>query len=156
MDSLTEAQRPQRNRTKIIFLIIIAFVVIGFCIWFFRYSSKDPCFLSSEQTCIEYGKEQDALNPQVSELNYSFLVSPGKLTYPWISTYKKEEGSVILHIEIDSKGNIISKKISQSSGFDRLDNAAIESLSTFQIDLEKLNAKEFPAGKSIKLRFELR
>jgi len=157
MHGLAEGQlRPKHNRIKSIVLAVIAFVVVGFFIWGFWCLSRDPCFLLNERECIEYGHEQDKLNPHVNELNFSFLISPGKLVYPWISTYKKEEGSVVLHMEIDSGGNIISNRVSESSGFDRLDAAAIESLSTFKVDVEKLNGKEFPRGKDVKITFELR
>lgn len=156
MDGFAEGQlRPKHNRTKSILLVVIVCVVIGFFILGFWCLSSDPCFLANERECIEYGNEQDKLNPHVNELNFSFLISPGKLVYPWISTYKREEGSVVLYIEIDDRGNIITNRVSESSGFDRLDAAAIESLSTFEVDIEKLNKKEFPIGKSIKFTFKL-
>lgn len=156
MNGLTEGQlRPKHNRTKSILLGVVVFVVVGFFIWVFWCLSRDPCFLLNERECIEYGNEQDRLNPHVSELNFSFLLSPGRLVYPWVSTYKQEEGSVVLSIEIDSSGDIISNNIRESSGFDRLDSAAIKSLSTFEVDVEKLNAKDFPMEKSIKLTFKL-
>lgn len=155
MDDLADGSlRPKKYKKSIVIGVII-FIVISFFIWIFWCSSKDPCFLANERECIEYGSEQDKLNPHVSDVNFSFVVSPGKLVYPWISTYKREEGSVILYIEIDQKGNIISNRVSQSSGFERLDAAAIESLSTFKVDVEKLNEEEFPMGKEIKITFKL-
>lgn len=156
MDSLAKSPlQPKRNKTKSILLVVFAFVVISFFIWILWCLSTAPCFLANERECIEYGKEQDKLNPQVIDLNFSFLISPGQLVYPWFSTYKKEEGSVVLYIEIDDRGNIISNRISESSGFERLDTAAIESLSTFKIDLEKLNKTDFPIEKPIKFTFKL-
>src|SRR6187402_627213 len=94
MGSLVEGQlKPKKNKTKIIIFVAIVLVVIGFFVWLFWCLSRDPCFIASESECVEYGQEQDRLNPQVNELNFSFLTSPGKLVYPWISTYKREEGS---------------------------------------------------------------
>lgn len=155
MNGLADGQlRLKHDRIKSVLLGVIVFVVVGFFMWGFWCLSRDPCFSLNERECIEYGNEQDRLNPHVSQLNFSFLISPGKLIYPWISTYKQEEGSVVLSIEIDSSGDIISNKIRESSGFDRLDSAAIKSLSTFEVDVEKLNTKDFPMEKSIKLTFK--
>lgn len=68
----------------------------------------------------------------------------------------QEEGSVALSVYIDAEGNIISKDVIESSGFKNLDEAAVESLSTFQVDLKKLKNTEFPVRKDIKFTFKLR
>lgn len=128
----------------------------GFLVWIFWCYFKYPCFNPDSERCVEYGKEQDSLNPQVSEIKYSFLATPGELVYPWISTLRREEGSVALSVYIDAEGNIISKDVIESSGFKNLDEAAVESLSTFQVDLEKLKNTEFPVRKDIKFTFNLR
>ncbi len=45
--------------------------------------------------------------------------------YPAISRRMSEEGKLVLRVELDEKGNVDNAKVINSSGYERLDNAAL-------------------------------
>lgn len=62
-----------------------------------------------------------------SDLAFFCSVRPA-LVYPRISRKMGEEGIVILHVEWDQKGQITSSRVQRSSGFRRLDDAALTAI----------------------------
>jgi len=50
--------------------------------------------------------------------------------YPPMSRRLGEQGSVILEVLIDAKGQVIDEKLIESSGHDRLDQAALAGVKT--------------------------
>lgn len=66
-----------------------------------------------------------------SELSVSCpsLTAP---TYPAISRRMGEEGKLILRVELDESGRIENARVVDSSGYDRLDNAALEAVKSWQ------------------------
>ena len=59
--------------------------------------------------------------PLVESVEY---VRPPKPVYPGESSRKRERGTVVLRVTVDSQGRPVQIEIEQSSGFDRLDIAA--------------------------------
>jgi protein TonB len=57
-----------------------------------------------------------------SDANY--LHNP-KAAYPRLSQQRDEQGKVLVHVQIDVDGRALQAEIKQSSGFDRLDQAAL-------------------------------
>ena len=55
-----------------------------------------------------------------------------KVKYPRLSRMLSEEGRVIVMVQTDERGHIHKMSISSSSGFARLDEAAVESVSNSQ------------------------
>lgn len=47
-------------------------------------------------------------------------------TYPYESQKYREQGTVVLHIEVDASGKVLSVTVKQLSGYPRLDQAALE------------------------------
>ncbi|MBX3628445.1 MAG: energy transducer TonB [Nitrosomonas sp.] len=66
-----------------------------------------------------------------SELSVSCpsLAAP---TYPAISRRMGEEGKLVLRVELDENGRIDSARVIDSSGYDRLDNAALEAVRSWR------------------------
>lgn len=52
--------------------------------------------------------------------------------YPPLSRRLGEEGTVVLRVELDEQGKVYTARIAASSGFERLDNAALEAVRTWQ------------------------
>ena len=52
--------------------------------------------------------------------------------YPAISRRMGEEGKLILRVELDEKGHIDSAKVINSSGYERLDSAALTAVKSWQ------------------------
>ncbi|MEW6293883.1 MAG: TonB family protein [Pseudomonadota bacterium] len=52
--------------------------------------------------------------------------------YPPLSRRMGEEGTVVLRVELDEQGKVCAARVSGSSGFERLDNAALEAVRTWQ------------------------
>lgn len=71
-----------------------------------------------------------------SELSFFCPVRPAPV-YPQISRKMGEEGMVILHVEWDEKGQITSTSVSTSSGFRRLDDAALAAMHTWRCNPAK-------------------
>ncbi len=53
-------------------------------------------------------------------------------TYPAISRRMGEEGKLMLRVELDEKGHIDQARVIDSSGYDRLDKAALEAVKSWQ------------------------
>lgn len=148
MDKWTEGElvspklgKGLRKRTLLIAFSIVGALLILFCI---------TVVTNIDASCDSI----DLSDPQVSDVNLSFLKTPGKLIYPCASIRSNEEGKVGVKFFIDSSGEIISKEIIFSSGHDRLDQAALNSVSTFVIDKEKIDSVS-QSEKKIRISFEL-
>jgi TonB family protein len=66
--------------------------------------------------------------------------------YPSMSRSLKEEGLVLIEVDIDNLGKVENIKIHQSSGFERLDNAALKAVKNWQFVAAKKN-NQFIASK---------
>lgn len=79
-----------------------------------------------------------------SELSVSCpdLASPA---YPALSRRLGEEGKLVLQVELDETGRIDKAKIVQSSGYSRLDNAALSAVKTWRCRPATRNGHPVPA-----------
>lgn len=69
------------------------------------------------------------------KLSSELSVSCPKLTppeYPAISRRMGEEGKLVLRVELDEHGRIDTAKVISSSGYERLDNAALDAVKSWQ------------------------
>lgn len=69
------------------------------------------------------------------KLSSELSVSCPKLTspeYPAISRRMGEEGKLVLRVELDEQGRIAAAKVINSSGYERLDNAALAAVKSWQ------------------------
>ena len=62
-------------------------------------------------------------------------------TYPLVSRRQGEEGNVLLRVELDERGLVVSARIATSSGHSRLDEAALEAIRTWRCSPAKRNGQ---------------
>lgn len=99
----------------------------------------EPAVESTEQDIKPVPVTEAPTKPQMpagpvtltSELSVSCpsLTAP---TYPAISRRMGEEGKLILRVELDESGRIENARVVDSSGYDRLDNAALDAVKSWQ------------------------
>ena len=64
----------------------------------------------------------------------ALFVSAPKPSYPRMSLRRGEEGTVLCRLHIDARGAVERVEVVESSGFPRLDSAAVETLSTWSFE----------------------
>jgi protein TonB len=75
--------------------------------------------------------DQSSLGTEkVTDLQAAYLRNPPQ-TYPQGSRMSKEEGLVLLLVSIDSAGEVSDISIKKTSGFSRLDRAALQAVSAW-------------------------
>jgi TonB family protein len=70
-----------------------------------------------------------------SDAELSSLLAKIQPEYPTLSRVRGEEGEVFLWIEIGSDGGVIQVQVEKSSGFPRLDQAALQAVRLAQFNL---------------------
>jgi protein TonB len=61
--------------------------------------------------------------------------------YPPMSRRRGESGTVILHVELDERGIVTSARVDTSSGFERLDEAALAAVKTWRCQPPRRNGQ---------------
>ena len=74
-----------------------------------------------------------------------------KPRYPRASIRLKQEGTVTMTFAIDAQGQVVSGEVQQSSGVERLDNAALEAIMKCSFTPETLGGE--PQASSAQVRF---
>ncbi len=77
-------------------------------------------------------------------------------TYPRMSQRLREEGTTIVLVEIDTEGNVTRASISKSSGFERLDEAALEAARKARFTPAKVGGVARFARANLPFNFVLR
>ncbi|MCB1985853.1 MAG: energy transducer TonB [Burkholderiales bacterium] len=108
---------------------------------------QEPIVLPEPEPVQEPIIEQESIPEPVTEvpprqmdtgpvtLSSELSVSCPKLTapaYPAISRRMGEEGKLVLRVELDETGHIDDAHVIDSSGYERLDNAALEAVKSWQ------------------------
>jgi TonB family protein len=75
--------------------------------------------------------------------------------YPSMSKSLQEEGEVLLEVEIDAFGNVGNIKIQKSSGFKRLDSAALKAVKNWRFVAAKKNNQFVASTVQIPINFIL-
>ncbi len=92
----------------------------------FRYSKSSVSSQGlSKKTKGKRSNNNSSLSGVTQEARPNSPISP---IYPELSRAYKEEGLVIISVELDENGNIIDAKIKKSSGHDRLDKEALKTV----------------------------
>jgi protein TonB len=80
-----------------------------------------------------------------------------ELEYPPTSRRLGEEGSVVVQVLVDVDGRVLESKLVQSSGFDRLDQAALNGVKTnYRFAAGTVDGKPQPMWYTIKYTWKLR
>ncbi|MCC6657258.1 MAG: energy transducer TonB [Rhodocyclaceae bacterium] len=76
--------------------------------------------------------------------------------YPPLSRRLNEEGKVVLRVELDEHGNIGAARVAASSGFARLDEAALAAVKTWRCTPARRDGQPVRAVATQPFKFELR
>jgi protein TonB len=88
--------------------------------------------------------------------NPSYQGNPLKPPYPNLSRKRGEEGTVHLRVQVSSNGTPSSVTLAKSSGYSRLDNAAMRHVKQWQFTPAKKNGKAVTGTVIIPIRFRLK
>ncbi len=83
-----------------------------------------------------------------------YLLNP-RPSYPKVSRKRGEEGLVVLHVLLDERGAVISLAVTQSSGFERLDYAALKAVRYWKFKPAKRFGVTVPDSVTVPVRFKL-
>lgn len=75
--------------------------------------------------------------------------------YPKLSRKRKEQGTVLLLLLVDRHGKVAKIEIKQSSGFDRLDQAALQAVKQWQFSPAKQDGKAIDYWYEMPMNFSL-
>lgn len=78
-----------------------------------------------------------------------------RLEYPLESRRLREEGKTILKVLVDKTGHLVEVKVHESSGFSRLDEAAMESVKSFCFIPARKAGEPFDAWVLVPITFKL-
>lgn len=104
-------------------------------------------------TAIAPSQPQTVAPPLVEEIDYVRAPAP---VYPRESTRKRERGTVLLRVLVDSSGHPAQIQIERSSGFERLDNAARAAVGRALFRPHEVNGVAQPAQVLIPIEFTSR
>ncbi len=76
--------------------------------------------------------------------------------YPESSRRRGEQGEVLVEMRIDAKGLVEQARIVQSSGFPKLDEAALRAVKSAQFNPAKSQGDSVASTARLKLQFEIR
>lgn len=102
--------------------------------------------------------EQAAPKVEVTEpprFGVAYLNNP-KPKYPSLSRRSGEEGRVLLRVLVNANGNPETVEISSTSGFERLDNAALEAVKQWRFVPAKKNNTPMSAYVTVPINFSLK
>jgi protein TonB len=85
-----------------------------------------------------------------------YLGSPPTPTFPAISRRMREEGLVVVRVQINTKGYVDKATIQKSSGFERLDESALQAVRRAAFKPYTENGVAYPALADIPFNFKLK
>jgi len=102
--------------------------------------TRDSFFQRDERK--RFGKEKEPLRTKKArdDTSQSFLASPQNFArqdyhplppYPWICRKNGEEGEVGVVVKVNEEGHVIQAKLFKSSGYERLDTIALDSVKSW-------------------------
>lgn len=77
-------------------------------------------------------------------------------SYPPLSQRMGEQGEVLLRVQVSATGNALAVELAKPSGFERLDRAAMQTVSTWRFVPAMLDGQAQTAWFEVPVRFELR
>lgn len=95
---------------------------------------------------------EDKIEPP--KFGVSYLNNPAP-DYPALSRRQGEEGRVLMKVIVSAEGAAEEVQIEKSSGFDRLDNAAVSAVKRWRFIPAKKNNQPFRAGVLVPMKFSL-
>lgn len=75
--------------------------------------------------------------------------------YPQAAVRFRQEGTVILAFDVDAQGNVEQGAVKESSGYQRLDNAALQALSRCRFEPERVAGKARASSAEVRFAWRL-
>jgi protein TonB len=91
------------------------------------------------------------LTPAHVDPNYLHRPNP---VYPALSKRLREEGTVLLRVNLDAQGSVLDISIEKSSGFQRLDQAAHEAVKQWRFIPAKRGQEAMPSTALVPIEFK--
>lgn len=103
------------------------------------------------------GSNHQALMPDASltaaRIDPNYLHRPNPI-YPALSKRRQEQGKVLLRVSLDHQGAVTAIGIEQSSGYERLDQAALEAVSKWRFLPAKRGTETIPWTVHVPIEFK--
>jgi protein TonB len=93
-----------------------------------------------------------ALQPPRGDIAYLNNPAP---SYPAVSKRSREQGRVMLRVRVDEKGNVEDVEVQASSGFSRLDQAALDAVRRWRFQPARLGARAVSGFAIVPINFQL-
>ena len=114
----------------------------------------DPSPLPADPVAIEGPPADDAAPARGADVSLAYA-SRTQLAYPKASMRNHEQGTVLLRVHVDREGRPIAIDLVRSSGHDRLDRAARESVRGWRFRPVQRNGVAVPASGLVPVAFSL-
>ena len=85
--------------------------------------------------------------------NYSYNPPP---KYPESARRLKQQGTVLLKVDVDSEGKVLKIEIKESSHCEILDSTAVSTVSSWSFIPAKLNGASIPSQVEVPIKFQLK
>ncbi|MEY4503913.1 MAG: hypothetical protein RL154_205 [Pseudomonadota bacterium] len=109
----------------------------------------------SENTTLKSNDDNKKPLPvTLPDFNADYLHNPAPI-YPIASKKMREEGKVVLKVLVSSNGEALKTEIKTSSGFERLDNAALNAVSRWKFVPAKSGEQNIEAWVNVPITFKL-
>jgi len=108
--------------------------------------------LASLATPVQAPTEAEPIS--VASFNADYLHNP-KPPYPALSRRLREQGRVLLRVQVSTAGTPLEVTIKESSGFKRLDQAALETVKQWRFTPAKQGNTPLESGVDVPLQFFL-
>ena len=89
-----------------------------------------------------------------AQFNAAYLQNPAP-AYPNLSRRLNEQGQVLLSVYVSEEGRATSLRIKKSSGFNRLDDAALEAVSRWRFVAAKQGERMVASWVQVPVKFVL-
>lgn len=116
--------------------------------------AQDTAPLEAERPALSPTPPREEVEPRPPQFDLAYLANPAP-PYPALSRRLREQGQVVLRVEVDKDGNVLNVTLKQSSGFGRLDQAALAAVRSWRFQPAKLGAISVAGVAIVPIEFEL-
>lgn len=102
---------------------------------------------------VQQSIEAPVLPFTAAHVDPNYLHRPNPV-YPALSKRLREEGTVVLRVNLDTQGNVLDISIEKSSGFQRLDQAAHEAVKQWRFVPAKRGQTALPSAALVPIEFK--
>ena len=110
---------------------------------------------SSMGAPIPAGRSANSSESRQAQFTAPTYLSNPQPAYPAAARRRRQEGSVLLRVEVTADGHAARVRTSQSSGYPILDQAAVQAVSIWVFEPARLDAKPVPAEIEVPIHFRI-